>query len=144
MSIYTHILVGLDLSVEAKQVLSKAMQLSAHHNAQLSVAHIIEPLAFAYGSEIPLDMTEAQDLIEKQANIRLSALLKELGLSPTNTFISIGQTAAELQRLAKQHEADLIVVGSHGRHGLALLLGSTANGVLHGARCDVLAVRVQE
>jgi len=34
------------------------------------------------------------------------------------------------------------VVGSHGRHGLALLLGSTANGVLHGASCDVLAVRV--
>ena len=38
--------------------------------------------------------------------------------------------------------ADIIVVGSHGRHGLALLLGSTANGVLHGASCDVLAVRV--
>ena len=38
--------------------------------------------------------------------------------------------------------ADLIVVGSHGRHGLALLLGSTASGVLHGAPCDVLAVRV--
>ncbi len=38
--------------------------------------------------------------------------------------------------------ADLIVVGSHGRHGFALLMGSTANGVLHGARRDVLAVRV--
>jgi universal stress protein A len=37
---------------------------------------------------------------------------------------------------------DLVVVGSHGRHGLSLLLGSTANGVLHGAGCDVLAVRV--
>ena len=40
--------------------------------------------------------------------------------------------------------ARLIVVGSHGRHGLALLLGSTANGVLHHAKCDVLAVRIQE
>ena len=39
---------------------------------------------------------------------------------------------------------DLIVVGSHGRHGLALLLGSTANDVLHGAPCDVLAVRLQK
>jgi universal stress protein A len=35
-----------------------------------------------------------------------------------------------------------VVVGSHGRHGLALLLGSTANGVLHGSPTDVLAVRV--
>jgi universal stress protein A len=34
------------------------------------------------------------------------------------------------------------VVGSHGRHGLALLLGSTANDVLHGAPCDVLAVKL--
>ncbi|MEO1899758.1 MAG: universal stress protein, partial [Methylococcales bacterium] len=39
---------------------------------------------------------------------------------------------------------DLIVVGSHGRHGLALLLGSTANGVLHHAVCDVLAVRLSD
>ena len=37
---------------------------------------------------------------------------------------------------------DLIVVGSHGRHGFALLLGSTSTGVLRGAQCDVLAVRV--
>ena len=44
----------------------------------------------------------------------------------------------------KRKGADVIVVGSHGRHGLALLLGSTANGVLHGATCDVLAVRVGE
>ena len=35
------------------------------------------------------------------------------------------------------------MVGSHGRHGLALLLGSTANDVLHGAPCDVLAVRLK-
>jgi len=48
----------------------------------------------------------------------------------------------EIHTLANEIGADLIVVGSHGRHGLALLLGSTANGVLHGAPCDVLAVRV--
>ncbi len=39
-------------------------------------------------------------------------------------------------------DADLIVLGTHGRHGLGLILGSTANGVLHGASCDVLAVRI--
>ena len=46
--------------------------------------------------------------------------------------------------LAEELKADLIVVGSHGRHGLALIMGSTANGVLHGAKRDVLAVRVYE
>jgi universal stress protein A len=44
--------------------------------------------------------------------------------------------------MAVERGADLIVIGSHGRHGLQLLLGSTANGVLHLSECDVLAVRV--
>jgi len=44
----------------------------------------------------------------------------------------------------KKHNTDLVIVGSHGRHGVRLLLGSTANAVLHGAECDVLAVRVQD
>ncbi|BBI62758.1 hypothetical protein HSBAA_40640 [Vreelandella sulfidaeris] len=48
----------------------------------------------------------------------------------------------EIHRFAEEHGVDLIVVGSHGRHGFALLLGSTSTGVLHGAQCDVLAVRV--
>ena len=39
--------------------------------------------------------------------------------------------------------ADLIVLGTHGRHGLGLLLGSTASGVLHGCPCDVLTVRIK-
>jgi universal stress protein A len=58
-------------------------------------------------------------------------------------YIVTGHTESEIHRVAKEISADLIIVGSHGRHGLALLLGSTANGVLHGATCDVLAVRVQ-
>jgi universal stress protein A len=46
--------------------------------------------------------------------------------------------------LATEQNCDVIVVGSHGRHGLALLLGSTANDLLHGAPCDVLAVRLRK
>ena len=48
----------------------------------------------------------------------------------------------EVHRVAIERNSDLIIVGSHGRHGLALFLGSTSNGILHGATCDVLAVRV--
>lgn len=45
--------------------------------------------------------------------------------------------------MAEDESTDLIIVGSHGRHGLALLLGSTASGVLHHSPCDVLAVRLR-
>ena len=48
----------------------------------------------------------------------------------------------ETHRLANEKGIDLIVVGSNGRHGFQLLLGSVSTGVLHGAPCDVLAVRV--
>jgi universal stress protein A len=46
--------------------------------------------------------------------------------------------------MARQQGVDLIVIGGHGRHGLALLLDSTANAVLHGAPGDVLAVRIRD
>ncbi|WP_220460082.1 MULTISPECIES: universal stress protein [unclassified Colwellia] len=45
---------------------------------------------------------------------------------------------------AEHEHVDLIITGSHGVHGLQLLLGSTTNAILHGAICDVLAVRFKE
>jgi len=47
-----------------------------------------------------------------------------------------------MHNMAETQQMDLIVVGSHGRHGLALVFGSTSSSVLHGASCDVLAVRI--
>jgi universal stress protein A len=58
--------------------------------------------------------------------------------------VEIGNTGHTILRVADELGVDLILVGSHGRHGLAVLLGSTARSVLNGARCDVLAVRVPE
>ncbi|MCY1187125.1 Universal stress protein A [compost metagenome] len=64
-------------------------------------------------------------------------------LTADQRHLAYGQPRQEIHRLAEEQGCDLIVVGSHGRHGLALLLGSTANDVLHGAPCDVLAVRLK-
>ncbi len=89
-----------------------------------------------------MDLTETQLAIEEQAEKRLTSLAAQLEHPIHSSKVVIGQTAAELRETAAQLGADLIVVGSHGRHGLALLLGSTASDVLHGAKCDVLAVRV--
>ncbi len=74
---------------------------------------------------------------------KLNHLCVPIGHPVSGRHIVTGHTEYEIHRVASETEADLIIVGSHGRHGLALLLGSTDNGVLHGARCDVLAIRVQ-
>ena len=50
--------------------------------------------------------------------------------------------ADEIHKVAKQINTDLIVIGTPGRCGLQLLLGSTANSVLHGVKQDVLGVKV--
>lgn len=142
MTCYKHILVGLDLSDEAVTVMQKANLLARVCDAQLSIAHVVEPLAFAYGGDIPVDLSEAQQLIQEQAEKRMSTLAQDNQVKVQGQHVALGQTASELRRLASELDADLIVVGSHGRHGLALLLGSTASGVIRGAERDVLAVRV--
>lgn len=140
---YRHIIVGLDLSEESSQVLDRAISMAQAYSAQLSLAHVIEPLTFAYGGDIPMDLSEVQDQLQQQATEQLSRMAQKVGVPDVRQHVVIGQPATEMHRLAKDQQADLIVVGSHGRQGLALLLGSTANGVLHGAETDVLAVRVK-
>ncbi len=144
MSNYTHILAGVDLSDESQQVLERAANLAAANQAKLSVAHIVEPLTFAYGGDIPVDLSEIQEQLHKQAREQLTALIEPYQVNADDLHVLVGQPITEIHDLADNLDIDLIVVGSHGRKGLALLLGSTANGILHGAKTDVLAVRVKD
>ena len=142
MTSYKRILIGLDLSEESSQVLQKAAAIGAACDAELSLAHVIEPLTFAYGGDIPMDLSEVQEQLQTQAKEQLRKAAAQLNVPAERQHVVLGQPATEIHRLAEEMQADLVIIGSHGRHGLALLLGSTANGVLHGASCDVLAVRV--
>ncbi|MBE9540159.1 MAG: universal stress protein [Proteobacteria bacterium] len=142
MSDYTKILVAVDLSDDSTNVIQRAIAIAANNNAELHVIHVIEPLSFAYGGDIPMDFSGIQDEIQQQASLQLKRFGEKHGIAEDKQHIVLGRPEVEVHSKAKEAGADLIVIGSHGRHGLALLLGSTANGVLHGAGCDVLAVRV--
>lgn len=142
MSTYARFIVGLDLSQDCFDILEKAQDLANTVCAEVIVCHVIEPIHYAYGGDIPINLAEAQLTIKEYAQHRLDEILQKSDLSLHGQHIVVGDTAQELRKLAAEHEADLIVVGSHGRHGLALLMGSTASGVIHAAECDVLAIRV--
>jgi universal stress protein A len=144
MSTYKHLLIGLDLSPESQQVVDRVKQLFADRDVKISICHILEPLAFTYGGDIPVDLSDVQVQLEDQARQRLATLAEQLNVSEEDQHIVLGQPANEMRRMAKEENVDLIIVGSHGRHGLALIFGSTSNSVLHGAPCDVLAVRINE
>tara|TARA_R110002167_G_scaffold6193_4_gene28182 strand:+ start:2449 stop:2886 length:438 start_codon:yes stop_codon:yes gene_type:complete len=141
---YQHILLAVDLTEESKQVAQKAVSLAQQNNSTLSIVHVIEPLSFAYGGDVPMDLSTIQEQLDQHAQQRLDEFSTQLPVEIKQIHVVSGHTESEIHRIAKETEIDLIVVGSHGRHGLSLLLGSTANGVLHGAKCDVLAVRVTE
>ena len=142
MANYTHLLLAIDLTEDAKRVGERAQALAIACGAQMSVLHVIEPLSLAYGGDIPMDLSSVQDQIHEQAKGQLRDFSAALAIPEARQHLVFGRPEAEIHRIAEEVGSDLIVVGSHGRHGLALLLGSTANSVLHGARCDVLAVRV--
>ncbi len=142
MIVYPRILLAVDLSDESDQLITKACNIASNNNAELSVIHVIEPLSFAYGGDVPMDLSTTQDQLSEHATKNLAQFCEKIDHPVSEQLVITGHTESEIHRIAQEKEIDLIVVGSHGRHGLALLLGSTANGVLHGAPCDVLAVRV--
>lgn len=144
MGSYEHLLLAVDLTDESNPVAERAQALAKAFGARLSIVHVIEPLSLAYGGDIPMDLSSVQDQIHEQAKAHLADFAAGLGIAADDQYLIFGRPESEIHRVARCKKADLIVVGSHGRHGLALLLGSTANGVLHGASCDVLAVRVGE
>ena len=140
MSEYGRVLLAVDLTDECQRVAHRAKALAT--DAELHIVHVIEPLTLAYGGDIPMDLTSVQDQIHEQARTHLAKFAEDFSVPAERRHLVFGRPESEIHRLAEAEGMDLIVVGSHGRHGLALLLGSTANGVLHGASCDVLAVRV--
>ena len=140
---YRHVLVAVDLTKDSHKVLERAMQIADRNEAKLSIMHTLEPLGFAYGGDIPMDLTSIQDQLDEHAKQRLSEIA-DSHVPRENQHVVVGMPDTEIHRFAEEHNVDLIVVGSHGRHGFALLLGSTANAVLHHAPCDVVAVRITE
>lgn len=142
MAHYKNILIAIDLSEDSQLVVDRARSVATGTDAALHLIHVIEPLSFAYGGDIPMDFSGIQDEIHQQALAQMRRFGEKCAIGEDSQYILLGRPEVEIHAKAQELGADLIVIGSHGRHGLALLLGSTANGVLHGAVCDVLAVRV--
>jgi universal stress protein A len=138
---YHHVLLATDLADDMDMVVQRAAGLAAQGSV-LTIVHVLEPLALAYGAEMPVDLASLLEEISKQARTRLDALADRLGVPRSKALLANGKIEREILRISEEQKIDVIVIGSHGRRGLGLLLGSTANAILHHAGCDVLAVRI--
>ncbi|MDX1657069.1 MAG: universal stress protein [Candidatus Competibacteraceae bacterium] len=146
MSRYQHVLFAADFSPDALQVGERAKAMAECTGAKLSLIHVVEEVNISAGYELmPLVPELPDEAMVRESRDALERLAQKLDIAQGDRWVVTAVSTKEgILRAAEEHQADLIVVGSHGRHGLALLLGSTANAVLHGAPCDVLAVRIRD
>jgi universal stress protein A len=146
MNGYNNIVIAIDLSEESGAIIGKARDAAAS-GARLQLVYVQEPMEAVYLGVVPygpvfLGMDEVQDRLQKELKEKLLQWAEKFGIAAAHTQFLTGSPAREVHRFAHEQGADLIVLGTHGQKGVQLLLGSTANSVLHGAECDVLVVRV--
>ncbi len=148
MSAYKKVLVAVDLSNESSFVIKRAFE-CVDKDTEMHLVYVQEPMDSVYMGVVPygpvfVGMDEVEANLKRELKSKLATLGKEFGVAEDNLHHLNGVPAREIHKFVEQNDIDLVVIGTHGQKGVQLLLGSTANSVLHGSRCDVLAVRIKK
>lgn len=148
---YKRILVPVDGSETANKALVAALQIARDSGGRVRIIHVIEEMAYltgyeqygGYSGELISAMRENGNKVLNDA----MAIAQAAGVEADNLlFDNFGERLGEVvANTAKQWDADLIVVGTHGRHGIGrMLLGSGAEQILRLAPVPVLVIRSGE
>jgi universal stress protein A len=133
------ILFPTDFSHTGDAALELATSLARQRGATLMIVHVEEPPAAYGGGEMYYGMPDpATEDLEKM----LSEIVPTDPQVPHEHRLITGDPAIAIARLAEQEDAELIVMGTHGRTGLLrLLMGSVAEAVVRRAPCPVLTLK---
>jgi universal stress protein A len=145
VSLYKRMLVAVDLEADSLRVGQRARELAAALGADLRMVHVVTPVLVSVPMPPePVAPDGMVDMVElaRQAQRQMAGLARELDLPDDSWEVLEGNIRDEILRAARERSADLIVIGSRERHGLAMLLRPTEAAVTHRAPCDVLEVRL--
>jgi nucleotide-binding universal stress UspA family protein len=138
-------LVAVDLSEPSKRVIETALSLARSLDASVDLVHVREPFIYAVAGDYGPSLQQEQALVHwidrelSQAGDAISH-----ARVPCTTTSLYGSPAREIVAHAEKTGADLIVIGTHGRGGIAhAVLGSVAERVVQKAKRPVLAVPVE-
>jgi universal stress protein A len=140
---YKKILVAVDITDGSEKIAERARDLAQRYGAETILLHVVEYVPVEPMGETLLPAVEIERELVKRAGERLRALARDLGLAQAPCRVEAGNTKSEIVRVAAEIGADLVVIGSHERHGLSILVNLTEDTILHAAPCDVLAVRLR-
>ena len=147
MTDYKNILVAVDFSDAANTVIKRAVDVAQRNHTQFTLLHVVEylpPMDIAYEPVMSSSWAVDEEALVKQATDNLQKICENFQLEAVTPVVMVGGAKYEICEYAREHSCDLIIMGAHGRHGIRLLLGSTAKGVLHEMPCDVMAVKIAE
>lgn len=142
------ILACVDFSEHSHAALAAAKERAlVQPNAELHVVHVVPPpvgmVAVMGSADLAANLTETLDRTRKELEATCTDLAKGLA-DRVFGHVRTGRPSKEIAEVAKQIDADLVVVGTHGRTGLSrALLGSVAEEVVRHAPCDVLTIRLR-
>ena len=146
MSTIRLIFYATDFSEASERALDEAVSLAKQFGAEIRVVHVIEAVHYVTGEEFAAaDLyTKLEEATERSAATSMQGLLDKiakLGVKAESLLLK-GSPAEQIVNAAKERNADMIVIGTHGRTGLSkLFMGSVAGRVVSTAECPVLTVR---
>ena len=144
---YEAIVVGTDGSDTAKRAVDEATRLVEAMGGQLHIVAAYEPLR---GAKIVGAPEGAQKVWEVRPDAEVQGVIQEAEAEARMKNVAVethtvtGDPADALLEIAERQNADLIVVGNRGMHGVSRVLGSVPNKVSHRASCNVLIVATDE
>lgn len=140
---YKHILLATDLNPNDHIIEDRAYEIAHANGAVLTIVHVVEYFYTCRGPWYPDDCEDGQGKLFQEAKDKMRLLGEKFNVPLPRLILHIGQTMEVILHTAENISADLIVVGSHGRHGLGLsFFGSTANRLIKQTKCDVLSVHI--
>lgn len=139
---YKKILLVVDLSDDSRVIGERAKAIAACYQSEITLLHVVEYVPVEPMGEALLPTVQIESDLVERARKRLGELATALALGNCRQLVETGGIKSEIIRAAQRLNADLIVLGSRERHGLAILLNFTEDTILHAAPCDVLAVRL--
>ncbi|SFC48965.1 Nucleotide-binding universal stress protein, UspA family [Polaromonas sp. OV174] len=143
---FNHILVPVDGSSTAGQAIDKALALAEAFKSAVTIIYVIDPYAFTgVGTDFSYGQAEYLSAANAEANEAIKTAKQAFearGIAATGSVVEGHAIYRGILETAVSLNVDLIVMGSHGRHGLErLVLGSVTAQVLSHAHLPVLVVR---
>lgn len=141
--VYHNVLVAVDGSKEAERAFETAIDVSLRNDAKLIIAHVIDTRTFATVEAYDRTITERAESYAKELLDEYVKTAQDRGVQEVEVAIEYGSPKVTTQKLAPNHDADLIICGATGLNAVErFFIGSVSESITRYAKCDVLIVRL--